>query len=79
MCDADNLKELNDAQGHQAGDVALRRLAHELVAACPAGEPLVYRLGGDEFCLLLPGLTADEALAFGERLLTRLAAQDSPR
>ena len=37
MCDADNLKELNDAEGHEAGDAALRRLAEQLAAACPSG------------------------------------------
>ncbi len=78
LCDADNLKELNDAEGHQVGDAALRRLAQTLAAEAPGGEPLVYRLGGDEFCLLLPGATAEQAVAVGERVLSRLAAHRPP-
>ena len=37
LCDADNLKELNDAEGHQVGDAALRRLAQTLAAEAPGG------------------------------------------
>ena len=78
LCDADNLKELNDANGHQTGDAALRRLAQTLVAEAPGDDPLVYRLGGDEFCLLLPGVTAEDAVELGERLLAALQAQQRP-
>jgi diguanylate cyclase (GGDEF)-like protein len=78
LCDADNLKDLNDANGHQAGDAALRRLAQALVEEAPGSDPLVYRLGGDEFCILLPGVTAEHALELGERLLTALQAQQQP-
>jgi diguanylate cyclase (GGDEF)-like protein len=79
LCDADNLKELNDAEGHQVGDAALRRLAQTLVAEAPGAEPLVYRLGGDEFCLVLPRLTAEQAVELGERVLARLTVQRPPK
>ena len=78
MCDADSLKELNDAEGHQAGDAALRRLAQTLVIECPGPKSLVYRMGGDEFCLVLPGLDAEQATALGERVLRLLANDGHP-
>ena len=74
LCDADNLKQLNDAEGHQVGDAALRRLARTLVEEAPGDPPLVYRLGGDEFCVVLPGVGADQAVALGERIIARTVA-----
>ena len=79
LCDVDNLKELNDAHGHAAGDDALRRVASALVAEAAAGaESMVYRLGGDEFCLVLDGARAEDGLAAGERVLERLASAPGP-
>jgi diguanylate cyclase (GGDEF)-like protein/putative nucleotidyltransferase with HDIG domain len=76
LCDVDNLKELNDHRGHTAGDEALRQMADTLAAEAP-GPELVYRIGGDEFCLLLPGLDWLEAKALGERVLRLLAERAS--
>lgn len=50
VIDVDGLKEINDRQGHHAGDTRLRRLARIFQASAP----FVYRLGGDEFVLLAP-------------------------
>jgi diguanylate cyclase (GGDEF)-like protein len=55
MIDLDNLKLINDRHGHAAGDQALSqivRICHESLT----GNDLLGRLGGDEFCALLPGL-----------------------
>ena len=74
--DLDNLKELNDALGHAQGDQALAAFAAALTAeareVAPADQA-VYRLGGDEFCLLLANGTAEQAHDAGERTLARLA------
>ena len=80
LCDVDNLKELNDAHGHSAGDQTLVRVATVLREASDRfGTPLVARVGGDEFCVLLEGCSAEEAAGLGERVIARLAADDRPR
>jgi diguanylate cyclase (GGDEF)-like protein len=79
LCDLDNLKELNDVHGHQAGDDALARVAGILRDA--AGDPentLVARIGGDEFCVLLEGADADAARRLGDRLIMRLLIGSGP-
>ncbi|HEY6596735.1 MAG TPA: GGDEF domain-containing protein, partial [Asanoa sp.] len=52
LFDLDGFKQYNDAFGHAAGDSLLRRLAGDLAAAVD-GHGRAYRLGGDEFCILL--------------------------
>jgi two-component system cell cycle response regulator len=53
LFDLNGFKSYNDSFGHPAGDALLSRLAGKLVAAVgPAGQ--AYRMGGDEFCVLLP-------------------------
>lgn len=60
--DLDGFKGYNDAFGHNAGDALLHRLASALRAAT-AGTGTAYRLGGDEFCVLLPGAVGLDAPA----------------
>jgi two-component system cell cycle response regulator len=61
LFDLDGFKSYNDTFGHAAGDVLLQRLATAL-AAVLTGPASVYRMGGDEFCALLPGGDDGEAL-----------------
>jgi len=51
--DLDGFKNYNDTYGHPAGDSLLRRLGDRLAAAMPSGAE-AYRMGGDEFCALIP-------------------------
>jgi diguanylate cyclase (GGDEF)-like protein len=53
LFDLNGFKSYNDAFGHVAGDALLARLGHKLTAAL-APHGTAYRLGGDEFCVLLP-------------------------
>lgn len=73
MFDVDNFKALNDALGHRAGDELLRFMG-ELLNQCVREEDLAIRLGGDEFLLVLPCVSAANAKAVADRLI-RLFAQ----
>jgi two-component system cell cycle response regulator len=61
LFDLDGFKRYNDAYGHPAGDALLQRLSAEL-ADVVAGHGQAYRLGGDEFCLLLDADGSDGVL-----------------
>jgi diguanylate cyclase (GGDEF)-like protein len=80
LCDIDNLKQVNDAGGHEAGDRALCAAADALVAAAAGHEDAVVgRFGGDEFCVLLPSGTAEEAEALALDAVARLEASGGER
>ena len=66
MIDLDNFKQVNDRFGHAAGDAALLAVADALRQHLRAADN-AFRWGGDEFVLLLPGVTAEEAMAAAER------------
>lgn len=69
--DADSLKARNDADGHEAGDRAIRHLAEVLRATMRSVDQCV-RLGGDEFIVLLPDTGTATATVAAERLLEAL-------
>jgi diguanylate cyclase (GGDEF)-like protein len=67
MMDLDGLKAVNDEMGHSCGDVVLQAVASVLQETVRVQDS-VARMGGDEFCVLLPGTTLEEAVAVAERL-----------
>lgn len=67
LCDVDNFKAINDVYGHDRGDAALRDVAYTLRKQLRSFE-LVYRLGGEEFLVVLPGLDMAAGRDVGERL-----------
>jgi diguanylate cyclase (GGDEF)-like protein/PAS domain S-box-containing protein len=67
LLDLDGFKEVNDTFGHQAGDEVLLQVARVL-ADSDLGD-LIGRFGGDEFAVLLPGLTPAQAMQAAERTL----------
>lgn len=71
MGDLDHFKKLNDTHGHDAGDRALRLFARCVRAGLRA-EDLVSRYGGEEFVLILPGLSAPQAANALERVQEQL-------
>ena len=60
VCDIDGLKKINDSFGHLEGDKLLREFSTRLKDAC-RGYDYVARMGGDEFVITAPGLTAEAA------------------
>ena len=56
MLDLDAFKAYNDRHGHPAGDALLARIATAMAGALRDGDR-VYRYGGDEFAVLLPGIS----------------------
>jgi diguanylate cyclase (GGDEF)-like protein len=71
VLDVDGFKSVNDRHGHLAGDAALEQLGLVLRAGLRAADT-AYRIGGDEFALLLPETTAAEARAVIERIAESL-------
>ena len=67
LLDLDDLKAVNDTQGHQAGDERLQALA-DAIRATGRGVDVAYRVGGDEFAVILPDARSWGALEFAQRL-----------
>jgi diguanylate cyclase (GGDEF)-like protein len=77
MLDLDNLKQINDKSGHEAGDNSLRMLAEALRAELRAVDTPA-RFGGDEFAVILPQANIEGALIVAERLRKRIAEASIP-
>ncbi len=67
VCDIDGFKQINDSFGHLEGDRLLREFTTRLKDVC-RGYDYVARMGGDEFVITAPGLTAEAAREKAERL-----------
>ncbi|MEP6807078.1 MAG: GAF domain-containing protein [Chloroflexota bacterium] len=79
MMDLDRFKSYNDRHGHPAGDALLHAVGMAIYGAARSDD-LVFRYGGDEFALVLPGVDADAAAAIGDRVrqaVFRLTADDA--
>ncbi|HEV7846273.1 MAG TPA: diguanylate cyclase [Thermoleophilaceae bacterium] len=66
VLDLDGFKRVNDTHGHDRGDSVLRDVAYEIRKSLRSFE-LVYRIGGEEFLVLLPGVELSEAVRIAER------------
>jgi diguanylate cyclase (GGDEF)-like protein len=76
LLDLDHFKSFNDRNGHLAGDAALSRVGGILRQAVRR-QDLVFRYGGEEFLILLPGSDGDDAARLAERV--RDAVQGDPQ
>lgn len=75
MIDADHFKQINDSYGHDSGDAALVRIA-TVIRQCVRQGDIVGRVGGEEFAVMVRGVTADEAVGIAQRI--RRAIENAP-
>ena len=68
MVDIDHFKQINDQRGHPAGDWALQRVAELMRVTRMRGSDAAFRIGGEEFAILLTETDKAGALAMAERL-----------
>lgn len=73
MCDIDFFKKVNDTYGHNAGDEVLKVVA-STINSCVRSSDGVFRWGGEEFVLLLPGAGIDKTIALAEKIRTTIEA-----
>ncbi|MGI8774503.1 MAG: GGDEF domain-containing protein [Actinomycetota bacterium] len=73
MIDLDHFKQVNDRYGHPEGDRLLRAVGVAISSVVRHGETAA-RVGGEEFALLLPGASGEEAVAAAERVRSAVAA-----
>ena len=74
MCDVDHFKTFNDTFGHEAGDQVLRFIGSKLSQV--GGGARAFRYGGEEFTVVFPGRTAEEAQPFVESLREGIATSN---
>jgi diguanylate cyclase (GGDEF)-like protein len=67
LCDLDHFKRVNDKLGHAAGDAVLKEVAYTMRGSLRAGDS-IYRVGGEEILVVLPGATKKDAVEIAERL-----------
>lgn len=73
MVDMNGFKQLNDTHGHAVGDRALAEIA-TILRSCARGLDIVTRIGGDEFCLILPSTAKQDAQRVLDTIRQRLGA-----
>ncbi len=75
MTDIDRFKSINDEFGHKVGDRALQHFANILLSD-RRGDDVAARIGGEEFALILPGTSTEDAVRIANALCNRLAASE---
>jgi len=68
MIDVDNLKKINDTHGHRTGDKVLRQISAK-IKQCIRQIDTAARYGGDEFAVILPNTSLDDAVIVAERMV----------
>lgn len=72
LLDIDHFKNFNDIYGHSMGDECIRQVAQTLSGVVSRAGDLLARYGGEEFVYVLPGTSAEQALAVAERSRTAI-------
>ena len=78
MTDLDHFKAVNDTYGHGVGNEVIKLLA-EILHANTRKDDLVGRYGGEEFCIVLPGLTTEQTMSIAERIRTSIKAYSAKK
>lgn len=73
--DLDHFKSVNDRFGHQAGDLVLSHAAG-IISNTIGGQDIAGRVGGEEFCILLPGSTLEQAARVAELIRARIRGKE---
>lgn len=68
MLDIDHFKQVNDLRGHDIGDLVLTQLARVALRACRKDD-VVFRFGGEEFCVVAPNTALEDALRLAGRIV----------
>jgi diguanylate cyclase (GGDEF)-like protein len=77
LVDLDHFKEINDGHGHLVGDEVLQSVTAAINSAIRVGD-YAGRVGGEEFCILLPGAKPDDARAVAERVRAAIEGITGP-
>jgi GGDEF domain-containing protein len=77
ICDVDHFKRINDEYGHERGDQILRDVSYVMRKSLRSSEPL-YRLGGDEFPVLVPGVGPSNGVEIAEGMRSAACEPSSP-
>jgi len=76
MVDIDNLKSINDAYGHRAGDKAIRKVSKR-IKECIRQIDTAARYGGDEFAVILLNTSLDDAIIVAQRMVDAVASSQA--
>lgn len=77
MVDIDHFKDINDCHGHRFGDDVLRAVG-TMLSREVRRDDIVYRYGGEEFCIVLPGATDEQAARVADRILAAARRLELP-
>lgn len=72
LFDIDHFKKINDSHGHDIGDFVLKECVQLLKQSFKREQDVVARIGGEEFAVILPGLTVEQSLPFIEACMDRI-------
>ena len=75
MIDIDLFKNYNDQFGHTAGDLVLKHLSKILVNSLLPYNSVISRFGGEEFCVLMLGVSKDRAFDFAQELRKEIESE----
>lgn len=78
MMDIDDFKKLNDCEGHQAGDRCIAKIAQVLAEATNRSRDYVLRYGGEEFVVIMTGVSLDEAVETAEQIRSSIEQLKMP-